>query len=158
MAIGLENPTFFWPKVTFLFLNVPKGGGGGSTSLGIIPKKNSFFTASLVQNIQCKKSIKKPRCEQQRDSTWQTQTCVSMMEVTRLRKKMDGMKRRGLGTWVFHWPRCFISSHLNDFTEYYCAPAWWKSRGLERRWRERKQRSQKLRNLDFFTLTKMFYF
>ena len=122
-----------------------------------------FLILILVVIIKYKNSVStslknKHRCEQQRDSTWQTQTCVSMMEVTRLRKKMDGMKRRGLGTWVFHWPRCFISSHLNDFTEYYCAPAWWKSRGLERRWRERKQRRQKLRNLDFFTLTKMFYF
>ena len=25
---GSESPTFFWLKVTFLFQNVPRGGGG----------------------------------------------------------------------------------------------------------------------------------
>ena len=40
MAFGLQIQ-LFWPKVKFLFLNVPTGGG--STGLGIIPKKKQFF-------------------------------------------------------------------------------------------------------------------
>ena len=28
IVIGLENMIFFWPKVTFLFLNIPRGEGG----------------------------------------------------------------------------------------------------------------------------------
>ena len=67
------------------------------------------------------------------------------MEVTRLRRN----KAWELGK-VFHWPGCFISSNLNNFTEHYCKPVWRKSRSLERRWMERKQRKQKLRNLFFF--------
>ena len=40
IVIGLENMIFFWPKVTFLFLNIPRGREGGSTSLGnYIPQK-----------------------------------------------------------------------------------------------------------------------
>ena len=29
IVLGLENLTVFWPKVTFLFLNVPMGEGKG---------------------------------------------------------------------------------------------------------------------------------
>ena len=47
IAFGFENSTFFWPKVTFLFLNSPRGVGG-STGLGNIPKKNNFLSASLI--------------------------------------------------------------------------------------------------------------
>ena len=39
IVFGLD---IFWPKVTFLLLNVPRVGGG-STGLGIIPKKYQFF-------------------------------------------------------------------------------------------------------------------
>ena len=43
LFLALKN-LFFWPKVTFLSLNVPRGGGG----LGIIPKIYNFFSASLI--------------------------------------------------------------------------------------------------------------
>ena len=46
IVFGLENPSF-WPKVTFEFLNVPRGEGGGSTGLGNIPKKYNFLMPSL---------------------------------------------------------------------------------------------------------------
>ena len=44
---------FWWPsflamKFTFLFQNVQRGGGGGATGLGNIPKKNIFFSAFLI--------------------------------------------------------------------------------------------------------------
>ena len=58
-----------------------------------------FLILILVVIIKYKNSVfpsttSKPRCEQLRDSTWRTRTCVSMMEVTRLRKKMDGRKTK----------------------------------------------------------------
>ena len=48
MAIlfGLENPTFFWPKVTFEFLNVPRGGPPVKE---IFLKNTIVFSASLMQ-------------------------------------------------------------------------------------------------------------
>ena len=54
-------PLFLALKFTFLFLNlakiqifIPKSayGGRGSAGSGIIPKKNSFFTASLTRKIK----------------------------------------------------------------------------------------------------------
>ena len=62
----------------------------------------------------------KHRCEQRRDSTWQTRTCVSMMEVTRLKKKMDGKKKTrlwNLGFFIDQDVIHYISSNLNVFTE-----------------------------------------
>ena len=53
IVFGLENLTFFWPRVTFLFLNVLRegAGGGGSTGSGIIPKNTDyFFLLPLVFN------------------------------------------------------------------------------------------------------------
>ena len=65
MGVGIPKlyVKFWWPlflaiKFTFLFLNLAKiqifipksayGGGGGSTGLGIIPRKKHFFTAFLT--------------------------------------------------------------------------------------------------------------
>ena len=40
IVLALKN-RLFWPKVIFLFLNVPRGRG--STGLGNIPKNYQFF-------------------------------------------------------------------------------------------------------------------
>ena len=52
LFLAFKNPTFFWPKVTFEFLNVLRGGG--STGLGNIPKKiyQCFSKQDLWFNIQ----------------------------------------------------------------------------------------------------------
>ena len=44
IVFGLKT-RLLWPKVTSLFLNIPRGG---STGLGIIPKEYHFFTVSLI--------------------------------------------------------------------------------------------------------------
>ena len=47
IVLGLENLTFFWPKVTFLFLNVPmyRGGGVGPPAKEIFLNFTNFFNA-----------------------------------------------------------------------------------------------------------------
>ena len=50
VAIVLALKTrLFWPKVTFLFLNVPRGRG--STGLGNIPKNYQFFLVLPLSGI-----------------------------------------------------------------------------------------------------------
>ena len=42
LVFGLENPYFFWPKLTILSLNV-----GGAAVLGNIPKKQILLTPAF---------------------------------------------------------------------------------------------------------------
>ena len=89
IAFRLENLTFFGPKVTFLFLNVLRGGG-----LEIIPNKYQFFYCIPILEHICTFGSYVSQIRQVANQRWPSHT---NSEVALLRLLLEKrMKNQGV--------------------------------------------------------------